>query len=49
VDDLVSRLKGRGIFVKDVSNQLGRGYIRITIGDRVSNNLLINAIRDIIG
>ena len=46
--ELVSLLRNKGIFVKDVSNQLKGYYMRVTVGDKRSNNLLINMLKELL-
>lgn len=47
-EGLVSLLRNRGIYVKDVSDQLNDYYMRITVGDKESNDLLIRTLRELI-
>ena len=47
-EELVSLLRNRGIYVKDVSNQLNDYYMRITVGDKESNDLLIRTLKELL-
>ncbi len=47
-EKLVSLLRNRGIYVKDVSNQLNDYYMRITVGDKESNDLLIRTLEELL-
>ncbi len=45
---IVKQLKDAGILVRDVSKQLGSGYIRISIGSEEENILLLETLKKIV-
>lgn len=47
-EGLISLLRDRGIYVKDVSTQLKGYYMRITVGDKKSNDLLIKTLKELL-
>jgi histidinol-phosphate aminotransferase len=47
IDNLAEKLKEKGILVKDVSFQMGKGYIRVSIGDSETNKYFIEILKKI--
>lgn len=47
VVDMVDKLRSKGIYVKDISDQLGEGYMRITVGDEEANNMLLKYMEEL--
>jgi histidinol-phosphate aminotransferase len=48
IDNLAEKLKEKGILVKDVSFQMGKGYIRVSIGDSKTNKYFIEKLKEIL-
>ena len=47
IDNLAEKLKEKGILVKDVSFQMGKGYIRVSVGDSEANKYFIEKLKEI--
>jgi Histidinol-phosphate/aromatic aminotransferase and cobyric acid decarboxylase len=48
IDNLAERLKEKGILVKDVSFQMGKGYIRVSVGDEKTNEYFIKSLKELL-
>ena len=47
ISDIPKKLSEEGILVLDVSNQLGTGYFRVTIGTKKENDYFLQALENI--
>ena len=49
IPDLAARLRDTGVLVSDLSNQLAREYIPVSVGTRAQNDAFLDAFQRITG